>query len=42
MVEYVEHVNARSSNANDSKDTFTHRFAATMAVVHGQPNPLCM
>jgi hypothetical protein len=41
MVEYVEHVNARGSNAQDSKNSMTHRFAATLAVAHDQPNPGC-
>jgi hypothetical protein len=41
MVEYVEHVNARSTGPQDSVDTLNHRFNATVAVVHGLPNPGC-
>jgi hypothetical protein len=41
MVEYVEHVNAQSSSTSDTHNSFTQRFAATVAQAHGQPIPSC-
>ena len=41
MVEYIEHVNARSSGTSDTMKSMQQRFKATAAVVHGQPLPPC-
>lgn len=41
MIEYIEHVNARSSGASDTMASMQHRFNATVAVAHGLANPGC-
>lgn len=41
MVEYIEHVNARSSSTSDTRKSMQQRFDATVAQAHGQPIPAC-
>jgi hypothetical protein len=38
-VQFVEHVDAAQGGTSDITDTFTDRFAAIVARVHGQPLP---
>jgi len=41
MVEYIEHVNARSSGPSDTMKSMQERFDQMVAVSHGQPIPPC-
>jgi hypothetical protein len=41
MVEYIEHVNARSSNASDTMKSMQERFDQMVAASHGLPVPPC-
>jgi hypothetical protein len=41
MVEYIEHVNARSSGTSDTMASMQERFDATVAAVHDAPPPAC-